>query len=68
MSGAERRARQAEMEAEFLADQNERPNITPKSDRKCCPSNLGRAHDFTMKGVDGKRRCWFCAKLPEATS
>jgi hypothetical protein len=67
-SGADRRARQAETEAEFIADQNARPNLPPTPVEKCCPANLGKAHDYTMKGVDGKRRCWFCCALPPAVT
>lgn len=69
MNGAERRARQVEIAAEFEHDMNERPNIPPTVRVKCCPANLGFDHDYSMKGVDGKKRCWFCCALkPEVTS
>ena len=47
---------------------NERPNEPPTviPDATSCPARFG-PHDFTMKGRDGIRRCWYCAqRKPEA--
>jgi hypothetical protein len=45
-------------EQERLA--NERPNEPPPSNTGDCPTH--GSHDFTMKGRDGIRRCWYCAR------
>lgn len=61
-SRADRRAWQ---EAE-LRDQDrqaaERPNEPPQEIPRAqrCPVAIDGVHDFTMKGGDGIRRCWYC--------
>jgi hypothetical protein len=60
-----RAARRAWQDAE-LRDQDHqaaaRPNEPPREipEAQKCP--VGGAHDFTMKGRDGIRRCWYCAR------
>jgi hypothetical protein len=59
---ARRRAQEAEQraqEAMAAARPNEPPTIIADADK--CPASFGRC-DFTMKGRDGIRRCWYCAR------
>jgi hypothetical protein len=63
MSRQERERRQQQDEAAWREQQQERqdepqPTITLSQQ---CPARLGGAHNFTMKGRDGIRRCWYCA-------
>ena len=51
-------ADQRAWEASANARPNEPPTQIPEADK--CP--VGGAHDFTMKGSDGIRRCWYCAR------
>jgi hypothetical protein len=65
---ADRRRRQEADHLAQVAMANERPNepptVTPIANS--CPARFG-PHDFTMKGRDGIRRCWYCAqRKPEA--
>lgn len=68
MSGADRRAQQAQLEREWTATANARPNISPRaipaegSADYCGPNMRGHRHDFSMKHRDGSRSCWFCCK------
>ena len=65
---AERRAAQ---EAELAAQvrmSHERPNEPPDqvpADAQC-PGALGQRCDFTMRGIDGRMRCWTCARRKPA--
>lgn len=64
--------RRAWQEAEALAQEvlaAARPNepVTPIPDAEKCPASFGRC-DFTMKGRDGIRRCWYCARRKPVTS
>lgn len=75
MNGAQRRQRQADIQAEFAEDMAQRPAFPPTpvpadTDPAYCSANMrGHRHDFSMKGNDGKRRCWHCcAKKPEPTA
>jgi hypothetical protein len=52
--------------------QNARPNVPPDRSRPPHPHDatpeepcaLGHPqHDYTMKGPDGLRRCWYCCRL-----
>jgi len=62
-----RRRQEAELQAQ-IEMANARPNeppppIAPTADR-CAVNGV---HDYTMKGNDGRRRCWYCARVkPEA--
>jgi hypothetical protein len=58
--------RRRQQEREHLAQiamSNARPNEPPpprSATEDVCPVN--GAHDYTMKGPDGIRRCWYCVK------
>jgi hypothetical protein len=69
-----RRDRLAAQEAEDRAQrqlQNARPNVPPREwaphpwDATAAePCIAGRRqHDFTRHDSDGKRRCWYCARI-----
>jgi hypothetical protein len=57
-----RRAQEAEQLAQeqmAAARPNEPPPLTPNA--ASCPARFGPC-DYTMKGRDGIRRCWYCAR------
>jgi hypothetical protein len=60
---AERRAWQdaelRDQEQQANARPNEPPIVIPDVEK--CQASWGRC-DFTMKGTDGIRRCWYCAR------
>lgn len=59
MNKQERRAYQEGLEA----DQRQgRPAIETRAIVGACPATSGKRHDFSMKGPDGKYRCWFCVR------
>jgi hypothetical protein len=60
---ADRLARQDADHRAQIALAHERPNepIPPIADAEKCPASFGRC-DYTMKGRDGIRRCWYCAR------
>jgi hypothetical protein len=67
----DRLAAQAAEDRARERDLHERPNVPP--DRRAPhpwdvtaaePCILGKQqHDYTMRGPDGLRRCWYCARL-----
>lgn len=58
-----RRAQEAELAAQIAMSQA-RPNEPEHgvADADACPGYLGRAHDYTMNGRDGIKRCWYCGR------
>jgi len=63
-----RQAQDAESRAqEQLAALRPNEPIPPIPDAEKCPASWGRC-DFTMKGRDGIRRCWYCARRKPVTS
>lgn len=75
MNGAERREYQARLEADWNAQMNERMNEAPRrvpapgDPDYCGPNMRGHRHDFSMKGNDGIRRCFYCCgKKPAVTA
>ena len=65
---ADRRRQQEADHVAQVAMANERPNAppTPIPAGQRCPASWGRC-DFTMKGRDGIRRCWYCARRKPVT-
>ena len=62
-SRADRRRQQAADHADDVRAGDLRPNEPPRPiTAPECPANLGHACDFTMKGRDGIRRCWYCCR------
>ena len=69
MGRQDRERQQQQMEADWRQQQRERQEVAPKKIplQDQCPARFGGAHDYSMKGTDGKRRCWYCVKeRPEA--
>jgi len=31
-----------------------------------CPARTGAPHNISMRGIDGRYRCWYCAKTRAA--
>lgn len=66
------RAAQEQLELEMEEDMAQRPpepeftSTTPPrvpiGPDNCPGSRHGDGHEFTMKGRDGQRRCWYCVK------
>lgn len=70
-SRADRRAwQEAELrdqERQAAERPNEPPREIPQASR--CAVAIDGVHDFTMKGGDGIKRCWYCCarRPPEIT-
>jgi hypothetical protein len=63
----DRRRQQAADLADDVRASNQRPNVPPPraNDALRCPATFGPC-DYTMKGNDGIRRCWYCGRRKPA--
>jgi hypothetical protein len=64
MNKAERRQYQEQLEADASRAGDDRGAAAERHHHRSlpCPAALGRNHNFTMRGNDGKYRCWYCCK------
>ena len=65
-TGRERRRSQRQLEVDWEHRAREQPNEPPIPMTERCPARTGAPHNISMRGIDGRYRCWYCAKTRAA--